>query len=114
MKILVTGGAGYIGSHICKELSRNGFDPVVFDNLSNGYKKFVKWGKFIKGDLKKISDFKKIKKIKFKYVKNRFGDPSILMYNVDKAKKILNWTPRRSNIKNIVKTSYQWYLKNNK
>ena len=60
-----------------------------------------------------VGNYKK-KKIKFKYVKNRFGDPSILMSNADKAKKILNWTPRRSNIKNIVKTSYQWYLKNNK
>jgi len=68
MKILVTGGAGYIGSHICKELKKNGFDPIVFDNLSNGFKKFVKWGRFIKGDLKKIADFKKIKKIKFKGV----------------------------------------------
>ena len=65
MKILVTGGAGYIGSHICKELKKNGFEPIVFDNLSNGYKNFVKWGKFINGDLKKVSDFKKIKKINF-------------------------------------------------
>ena len=59
-----------------------------------------------------VSDYKK-KKVKFKYVKNRFGDPSILMSNIDRAKMILNWNPKRSNIENIVKTSYQWYLKNN-
>ena len=67
MKILVTGGAG-IQVAIFEGVEENGFDPIVFDNLSNGYKKFVKWGKFIKGDLKKVSDFKKIKKIKFKGV----------------------------------------------
>ena len=50
MKILVTGGAGYIGSHICKEL-REKYEPIVFDNLSEGYKKFVKWGEFVYGDL---------------------------------------------------------------
>jgi nucleoside-diphosphate-sugar epimerase len=36
MKILVTGGAGYIGSHVCKVLARRGFEPIVFDNLSRG------------------------------------------------------------------------------
>jgi UDP-glucose 4-epimerase len=34
MKILVTGGASYIGSHACKVLARTGFEPIVFDNLS--------------------------------------------------------------------------------
>ena len=34
VKVLVTGGAGYIGSHACKALARAGFQPVVFDNLS--------------------------------------------------------------------------------
>ncbi|MFQ5561785.1 MAG: NAD-dependent epimerase/dehydratase family protein, partial [Nitrospinota bacterium] len=37
MKILVTGGAGYIGSHICKALKEKGHDVVVFDNLSRGH-----------------------------------------------------------------------------
>ncbi|NIY75128.1 UDP-glucose 4-epimerase GalE [Thalassospira sp. HF15] len=36
--ILITGGAGYIGSHICIKLQENGFQPVVFDNLSNGHR----------------------------------------------------------------------------
>ena len=35
-KILVTGGAGYIGSHTCKLLSRLNYEPIVYDNLSNG------------------------------------------------------------------------------
>lgn len=50
-KVLVTGGAGYIGSHACKALARAGFQPVVFDNLSTGWKGAVKWGPLVQGDL---------------------------------------------------------------
>jgi len=49
--VLVTGGAGYIGSHVCKILHESGFVPVTFDNLSTGHRDFVKWGPFFKGDL---------------------------------------------------------------
>ncbi len=49
--ILVTGGAGYIGSHTCKALARAGWLPVVYDNLSTGHGYAVKWGPFIQGDL---------------------------------------------------------------
>lgn len=51
MTVLVTGGAGYIGSHACKSLYRNGLRPVVFDNLSTGHRKAVKWGPLVVGDL---------------------------------------------------------------
>lgn len=50
--ILVVGGAGYIGSHTCKELNLKGYNPIVLDNLIYGHKEFVKWGEFILGDLK--------------------------------------------------------------
>ncbi len=43
-RVLVTGGAGYIGSHACKALSQAGFEPVTIDNLSRGFKEAVKWG----------------------------------------------------------------------
>src|SRR5258708_24056827 len=49
--ILVTGGAGYIGSHTAKELSRSGFVPIVFDNLSHGYRQAVQFGPFVEADL---------------------------------------------------------------
>ena len=68
-KVLVTGGAGYIGSHTCKLLKINGFEPIVFDNFSSGKKKFIKWGKYFKGDTKNIKDLDKvIKKFKPKAV----------------------------------------------
>ena len=54
--ILVTGGAGYIGSHTCKELAKAGYTPVTFDNLSNGHTHAVKWGPFIEGDIRNIDD----------------------------------------------------------
>jgi UDP-glucose 4-epimerase len=51
MHVLVTGGAGYIGSHACKALSRAGFTPVAFDNLSTGWAQAVKYGPLFQGDL---------------------------------------------------------------
>jgi len=49
--ILVVGGAGYIGSYMCKYLSKNGYRPVVLDNLIYGHRKAVKWGSFFKGSM---------------------------------------------------------------
>ncbi len=49
--ILVTGGAGYIGSHACKALAQAGYVPVTIDNLVYGHREMVKWGPFIEGDL---------------------------------------------------------------
>jgi UDP-arabinose 4-epimerase len=48
---LVTGGAGYIGSHTCKALRRAGFDPISYDNLGRGNPESVKWGALEIGDL---------------------------------------------------------------
>ncbi|MER9894204.1 UDP-glucose 4-epimerase GalE [Mesorhizobium sp. M0119] len=50
-KILVTGGAGYIGSHTCKVLARRGFEPVVYDNLSRGNRWAARFGPFELGDV---------------------------------------------------------------
>ena len=49
--VLVTGGAGYIGSHACKALSRAGYVPVVLDNLSTGWAEAVKFGPLVQADL---------------------------------------------------------------
>ena len=62
-KILVTGGAGYIGSHVVRCLNEKGYKAIVYDNLVNGYKEFVKDNEFIEGDIGDydllISTFKK-------------------------------------------------------
>ena len=49
--ILVTGGAGYIGSHACKALAAAGYQPVVYDNLGRGHEWAVQWGPLEKGDI---------------------------------------------------------------
>ena len=50
--ILVTGGAGYIGSHTCKALAQAGYTPVVYDNLCSGNREAVQWGPFEQGDIR--------------------------------------------------------------
>jgi len=49
--LLVTGGAGYIGSHTCKSLARAGFQPVAYDNLSTGHRHNVQWGPLVVGEV---------------------------------------------------------------
>lgn len=49
--VVVTGGAGYIGSHICKELKRGGYLPVVLDHLEQGHAQCVRWGPLERGDV---------------------------------------------------------------
>src|SRR6516162_9293602 len=49
--VLVTGGAGFIGSHTCKALAAAGWRPVAFDNLSRGHADLVRWGPLVQGDI---------------------------------------------------------------
>jgi UDP-arabinose 4-epimerase len=51
MNILVTGGAGYIGSHTCKALAREGLRPIAYDNLIYGHRDAVRWGPLVEGEL---------------------------------------------------------------
>ena len=51
-RVLVTGGAGYIGSHCCKALHDAGYQPICYDNLSTGHAEFVRWGPLIVGDIR--------------------------------------------------------------
>jgi UDP-arabinose 4-epimerase len=49
--VLVTGGAGYVGSHACKALATAGYQPVAYDNLSRGHADAVRWGPLVQADL---------------------------------------------------------------
>lgn len=51
MRVLVTGGAGYVGSHTCKALAAAGHQPIVYDNLRTGHRWAVQWGPFEHGDV---------------------------------------------------------------
>lgn len=91
MAILVCGGAGYIGSHVNKELNLCGYETVVFDNLVYGHREAVKWGRFFKGDLSNISDIERVfseYKIDavlhfaaYAYVGESVGEPEKYYYN---------------------------------
>jgi UDP-glucose-4-epimerase GalE len=62
--VLVTGGAGYIGAHACKALSRAGYLPITYDNLVYGHPEAIKWGPLEEGD---ISDRQRLEAVLRKY-----------------------------------------------
>jgi UDP-arabinose 4-epimerase len=57
--VLVTGGAGFVGSHTCKALARAGYLPVTFDNMERGHRWAVKWGPLEPGDLRNEQDLRR-------------------------------------------------------
>jgi UDP-glucose 4-epimerase/UDP-arabinose 4-epimerase len=59
-RILVTGGAGYIGSHTCKALKQAGYEPITLDNLSLGHRDFVRWGPLVVGDIADASTVRNV------------------------------------------------------
>jgi len=59
-RILVTGGAGFVGSHTCKALARAGYFPITFDSLERGHDWAVKWGPLERGDLREEGDLRKV------------------------------------------------------
>ena len=64
MNILVTGGAGYIGSHACKALAQAGYTPITYDNLVCGHRWAVKWGPLEEGN---IADHARLNEVIAKY-----------------------------------------------
>ena len=95
--ILILGGAGYIGSHVNKELTKKGYGTLVFDNLVNGHKEFIKWGDFIQGDLENIEELRLVfKKYSIKAVMHFAGFAYVGESVVDPQKYYLN------NLKNTI------------
>lgn len=89
--ILITGGLGYIGCHVNKELDKRGFETVVVDNLVYGHREFARWGTFELCDLSDLEAMKKIFKqypteavmhfAGFTYVGESMDDPQKYYYN---------------------------------
>jgi UDP-arabinose 4-epimerase len=115
VNILVTGGAGYIGSHTCKALSQKGFQPIVVDNLIYGHEWAVQWGPFYKAslhDTERLAEIMRREKIEavihfaaFAYVGESYLDP--LKYytnNVNGTVSLLN-AMKLSGVKRIVFSS---------
>ncbi len=91
MKVLITGGAGYIGSHVNKYLNKLGVETIVVDSLINGHEEFVKWGKFYRLDLSNVEDISYVLKSEqidavmhfaaFAYVGESVKDPEKYYFN---------------------------------
>ncbi|MBV9862302.1 MAG: UDP-glucose 4-epimerase GalE [Alphaproteobacteria bacterium] len=89
--VLVTGGAGYIGSHACKALARAGYRPVAYDNLSRGHREAVRWGPLVEGDvadrprlIEALSQYAVAAVMHFAafaYVGESVGDPALYYHN---------------------------------
>ena len=70
--VLITGGAGYIGSHVCKMLAEEGHTPIAYDNLSNGNRDAVQWGPFEEGDI--------LDQDKLRYVLNKYQPEAVMHF----------------------------------
>ncbi len=114
-KILVTGGAGYIGSHICKALSAAGHVPISYDNLSRGFRSSVLWGPLIEGS---VHDSEKLEKViedheiqavihlaAFAYAEESVHKPQLYFENNVYGSLILLETLIKKKIRNIVFSS---------
>ena len=62
--VLVTGGAGFVGSHVCKALAADGYFPIVYDNLSHGHRWAIQWGPLEVGEL---ADTERLSAVMAKY-----------------------------------------------
>ena len=92
-RILVTGGAGFIGSNMADELINKGYSVTVFDNLSTGDKSYVNpKAKFIKGDVRNLSDIEKCFKDKIHAVIHIAGCASTIKSFDDPAADLLTNT----------------------
>ena len=115
MDVLVTGGAGYIGSHTCKMLASAGMRPVVLDDLRRGHRAAVRWGPFVEGDcgdaatLKGIFENFSISAVihlaAYAYVAESIQDPAIYFQNNVVATLNLLDMVRRHGIRAVVFSS---------
>lgn len=115
INILVTGGAGYIGSHTCKALKKAGFTPVSYDNLSTGHKSAVKWGPLVVGDLhdkekllETLQEYKPVGVLHFAasaLVVESMGDPSKYYNNNVVGSLALLDAMRKANVTNLIFSS---------
>lgn len=92
MNIIVTGGAGYIGSHVCKILKQKGYNPIVIDDLSSGHRELVKFGDFVECN---ISNYEKLIEVFKKY----------------KPLAVMNFAGYKNNSESVVKP-FEYYNNN--
>ena len=113
--ILVTGGAGFVGSHACKALAAAGYRPVVYDNLSRGHREAVKWGPLFEGDILDRARLEQVMRevqpaavmhfAAFAYVGESMANPSMYFDNNVTGTARLLEAMRACNVKTLVFSS---------
>jgi UDP-arabinose 4-epimerase len=113
--VFVTGGAGYVGSHCCKAFAAAGWNVVVFDNLSRGWREMVRWGDLIEGDILDLESLKAtMARVKpdavahfaaFAYVGESVEEPGMYYRNNSLGTLNILDAMRANNVKNIVFSS---------
>jgi UDP-glucose 4-epimerase len=109
-KILITGGAGYIGSHIVRDLGERDYDPIVYDNLSTGNKDAVIYGQFIKGDLNDQNLLTEI--IKTHAIKSVIHFAAFIVVNESVAHPLKYYQNNFVNSCNLIKTCIEQNVEN--
>ena len=111
--VLVTGGAGYIGSHTVIELCKAGYTPIIFDNLCNSKQSVLKRLKTITGTGYSVLDMVKAvskvigRELPYKFAPRRAGDVVTCYADPGKAKEELGWTAKKT-LDNMTADSYNW------
>jgi UDP-glucose 4-epimerase len=95
--ILVTGEAGYIGSHTSAALAAAGYPPVVLDNLSASHRRAVRWGATVSHRAAPVIEYRRGSR-----------DPPALIADPQPARSLLRWTPLKPDLHKVVRTAWQW------
>lgn len=113
--VLLTGGAGYIGSHTAYALKMAGYTPIVLDDLSGGHAQFVKFGPFVHGDMGHketvaaiCAEYKPVALLHFAAfidVAQSMGEPKLYLHNNYEKAAILFETVLQHNVRHIVFSS---------
>ncbi|MEM7646223.1 MAG: UDP-glucose 4-epimerase GalE [Pseudomonadota bacterium] len=115
MRALVTGGAGYIGSHTCQKLKEAGIDPVVYDNLSRGNRDAILFGDFVEGDTRDTDKVYRVLKDQsidivlhfaaYAYVKESVEKPEMYFENNVSGSVLLLQAMQKAGVKRLVFSS---------
>ena len=109
-RVMVAGGAGYVGSHVSMSLEAAGYDVPVFDNLSTGHPEFLQFGHHAIGDLSGAQELDRIF--------SSFGITTVMHFaasiNVvligepNQAGAEFSWKPQNTDLDTIIRSAWEW------